>query len=375
VNGQATLTFALKVTDDKGATASDDVDVEVFSPMAPPENVQAESAPDVITLTWNPVAGAESYTIYYAEESFGDNPDEDDFPSRLGFASVIGRTLTNFEFDTPARIADFYFLVTAKRAGDVSGFSDEVSATSKVGYVVGATGRLNDTGLDTFANESVGGIQLPIDAFPQDANYGRDQDSSLEKIGAGRAGFDFIKVDSRGRSTSEAALTWDCVFDNQTGLLWEVKEAAGTTSIQAADSTFTWYFSDDSISGFRPGTESGGICNLSSDCNTETYIFAINKLELCGRTDWRLPTVVELKSIVDHGSDTPMIDEDYFPNTEIGAFWSLSVVVNSRINDSSHNIPDDDFAWSVEFYDGLIKKQARASRLFMRLVSGGSSDD
>ena len=376
VDGAGTFTFVLTVTDDGGAQASDDISVEVFSLMTPPQNVVAAVEPDVITLTWDEVPGAETYDIYYALESFDAVSDHENYQLLVGGTLEQGVRTNRFELNTPSTINDYYFLITAIRADDESTPSDEISATNEVGYVVNATGLLNDTGLDTFANASVGGIQLPLSEFPgQDADYGRDQDASLVKAGAGSAGFDFIKVSSSGRTLSASDNFWDCVFDNRTGLLWEVKKAAGSTDAQASDSTFTWYFSDDRLTGARPGVESGGVCNLSTNCNTEAYVLAMNELELCGRTDWRVPTIVELKSIVDHGSDQPMIDEDYFPNTDTGSYWSSSTASNAELTREDIVDTNADFAWSVEFYDGLMRQESRAARVRVRVVSGGSGNE
>ena len=376
VDGTGTFTFVLTVTDDGGARASDDISVEVFSLMTPPQNVAAAVEPDVITLTWDEVPGAETYDIYYALESFDAVSDHENYQLLVGGALEQGVRTNRFELNTPSTINDYYFLITAIRADDESDPSDEISATNQVGYVVSATGLLNDTGLDTFANASVGGIQLPLSEFPgQDADHGRDQDASLVKAGAGRAGFDFIKVSSTGRTLSASDSSWDCVFDNRTGLLWEVKKASGSNDAQASDSTFTWYFSDDRLTGSRPGVESGGVCNLSSNCNTEAYVLAMNELELCGRTDWRVPTIGELKSIVDHGSDQPMIDEDYFPNTDTGSYWSSSTASNAELTRDDIMDTNADFAWSVEFYDGLMRQESRAARVHVRVVSGGSGNE
>ena len=375
VDDSRTLTFVLTVTDDDDATAVDDVNVEVFPLMTPPQNVQAEAEPDVIILTWDEVPGAASYDIYHARESFGSTPDLENYKTLLDGTLVTGQTSNRYELDTPPVAQNYYFVITAIRDKDESDPSAEVSVESKVGYVVKNTGLLNDTGFDLYSDTS-SISPLEFSSFEgQDAYFGRDQDSNLIKSGAGRAGFDFTKVDDSGRSLSASDTEWSCVFDHRTGLLWEVKAEAESDNVQAADSTFTWYFTAKNISGERPGTAGGGRCNLDSRCDTQAYIEEMNQQKLCGRNDWRLPTVTELKSIVDHGSeDVPLIDENYFPNAELGAYWSMTVASNTSVNQKEPGNPMDN-AWLVEFYDGVMEKRSRNSRLRVRVVSGGSDDE
>jgi hypothetical protein len=68
-------------------------------------------------------------------------------------------------------------------------------------------------------------------------------------------------------------------------------------------------------------------------------------LTLAGHSDWRLPSVIELLSIVDLGqSDSPLvhtINPTYFPSTPSDDFWSASLLAGSSSN-----------AWHVSFDDG-----------------------
>jgi hypothetical protein len=65
-------------------------------------------------------------------------------------------------------------------------------------------------------------------------------------------------------------------------------------------------------------------------------------LTLGGRTDWRLPSQIELLSIVDYGVGDPSINSTYFPSTPGSGFWSSTVVTGVSTT-----------AWSVSFGDGL----------------------
>lgn len=113
-----------------------------------------------------------------------------------------------------------------------------------------------------------------------------------------------------------------CVKDNVTGLIWEGKEASGT---RAGSNTYTNY-------------GDGRVGDASA------YVAAVNALVLCGHTDWRLPTVDELQSIVDYGKPYPgpTINADVFVNTKKWVYWTSSPYAGGR-----------DGAWYVYFYYGF----------------------
>jgi hypothetical protein len=143
------------------------------------------------------------------------------------------------------------------------------------------------------------------------------------------------------------------VQDKVTGLIWEVKTDDG--GLRDTDHRYTWYNPDDGANGGAAGTPDGGSC-VGSACDTQGYAQAVNAQGLCGATDWRLPSVEELTSIVNYNRFGPAIDTLYFPNTKSAYYWS-----------SSPNAYDSNGAWLVGFgygYDGYsYKGDERAVRL------------
>lgn len=81
-------------------------------------------------------------------------------------------------------------------------------------------------------------------------------------------------------------------------------------------------------------------------------------LELAGHSDWRLPNVRELQSIVDYQRSNPAIDPLFGP--EAWRYWSsTSVVVN----------PHE--AWYVNFDDGSVARIGKGFHGNVRAVRGG----
>jgi hypothetical protein len=78
--------------------------------------------------------------------------------------------------------------------------------------------------------------------------------------------------------------------------------------------------------------------------DTSAWVDAVafcSTLPLAGHNDWRLPSFIELESIVDYGQFNPSINGAYFPSTPSLYFWSSSSVAGSPSN-----------AWFVNFYLG-----------------------
>ena len=95
------------------------------------------------------------------------------------------------------------------------------------------------------------------------------------------------------------------VTDNVTGLMWQQTVPTGT---------YTW-------------------AQALAYCPT---------LTLANHSDWRLPSRIELVSIVDLGvTSGPMINSTYFPSTPADVFWSSSPLAGSPSG-----------AWIVDFGNG-----------------------
>lgn len=259
---------------------------------------------------------------------------------------------------------------------------------------LGATGKLNDTGIDwcreNFSSPGNWVFHAICTAInragnlwveQQDGWMGRDagaQAGTLQKVGTGMAGFDFSRLgndstplavqNSTWSATgNEAAGTlWDCVRDNVTGLVWEVKRD-DPNHLRASSHTFGWYnpeaSSNGGSAGFSSNADTGAACTGVADtdqCNTQSYVAAVNAAGLCGKSDWRLPTINELQTLSHLGVVDPALDAQHFPNTPVASFWSSSTVASYA-----------DGAWGVYAGDGRDMSADKIVAHHVRLVRSG----
>jgi hypothetical protein len=152
------------------------------------------------------------------------------------------------------------------------------------------------------------------------------------------------------------------VTDNQTGLVWEKKSAAGTGDVHDVNNTYTWSATVSSV------TDPTG--TLYSD-----FLQQLNGLNFSGGTscfaghcDWRIPSVGELRSILPApfpACSSPCTPPDPpFGPTQASDYWSSSSQANGLFGLFA--------AWYVSFIDGEVGSIGKfADFLSARAVRGG----
>ncbi|MFH0725632.1 MAG: DUF1566 domain-containing protein [Pseudomonadota bacterium] len=91
---------------------------------------------------------------------------------------------------------------------------------------------------------------------------------------------------------------------------------------------------------------------------TEAVDYCEN-LSLANQDDWRLPSCVELQSIVDYSRRDPSINTAVFPGTMSAGYWS-----------STPYTLQSGVAWVVDFVDGDVTYGLKSYRLYVRAVRG-----
>ncbi len=120
------------------------------------------------------------------------------------------------------------------------------------------------------------------------------------------------------------------ITDHNTGLIW-MQAAADTNSDGTADKM-----------------------------NWQAALSFCEALELAGKSDWRLPNVKELSSIVDSRKFIPAIDKTDSPATMSSSYWS-----------STTGVDDAGDAWRVYFHYGNVYGYGKSLAYYVRAVRGG----
>lgn len=151
---------------------------------------------------------------------------------------------------------------------------------------------------------------------------------------------------------------WACVRDNKSALVWEVKSVAA--GLHHQDNTYTWHDPDADTNGGDAGKPDGGACS-GSRCDTVSYQKAVNAERLCGFDDWRLPSRMEMSSLIlpTVPYPGPTIAADRFPNTPNGSYWTATTFATHGGG-----------AWAWRFDHGYDYVALKTEPLRVRLVRG-----
>jgi len=161
-----------------------------------------------------------------------------------------------------------------------------------------------------------------------------------------------IKISNTGTQLQGSFAPWSCVIDDKAKLMWEVK--VSKKSLQDAQNTYTWF---DGISGVENGEYSRN-CQWGEGCNTQAFIQALNQSSLCQSSNWRLPSESELMTLLVYNDDNPLINLNYFPNTQPKPYWT-----------SMGHKDDDDVAIDVPFFYGGTNGSDKSFDSYIRAVS------
>ena len=200
----------------------------------------------------------------------------------------------------------------------------------------------------------------------EDCEVGRDANTTLNDDSDGNAAFVFTKLDIDGTVLAADASSWSCVLDHTTGLIWDVKTTDTTFRNQGA--FFTWYNPNHGQTKDANGNDINFNGTENADdvaYNTQDFIAYVNRDSsvnsgngLCGRSNWRLPTVHEIEGLADYdavvadgsgGYSTPSIDTNYFPYTITSPFqwyWTSHLNVDPDVNTGGGSSTSNYFAWA-----------------------------
>lgn len=117
------------------------------------------------------------------------------------------------------------------------------------------------------------------------------------------------------------------ILDKRFNLYWQKCSARSTESLQREDNS----------------------CPTSKPL-TMTFKGAIDYCHGLSLADkkWRLPTVNELMSLIDHNRIDPAINSKFFPDTQFLGYWSATSYAGNV-----------QWVWYVDFYNGSLEKSSQ----------------
>ena len=276
-------------------------------------------------------------------------------------------------------------------------------------------------GLDVIINSNAlanagGDTQDPSSQFYKNS---RDIDNADTEY-KGRAGFRFVKVGNDGMPRTANSMNYSCVKDEVTGLTWQVKGPNNTLTNQETDDTlpdrylmqddtnynaanffYAWWPSKLGTTGrgwrytlngstLDTATDDSDYANAACGylkdisgrenelyCSSGAYADEVNFLGVCGQTNWIVPSVEQLRSIIDYSKVTDYstltlatdhaLDSDFFDclgndcvvsNDSNPVYWTSSQVKGA-----------ESLAWCINLQTGSVNTCNKDEARKVMLVS------
>ncbi|TMP81900.1 hypothetical protein CWB73_05715 [Pseudoalteromonas phenolica] len=376
LSANETARFKLTLTDDEGGESSTEFSLTLYKNA---QVVFADAGEDIKVIEFDKgqldASGSLSSTRDYSclwEQLERPKTQLDDL---ISDANLCQTTFTAPDVDIASLLK---FQVTVTEPG---GFTDKDSMEVSVQRrAVGEN--LNDTGQQRcFNSEAV--IDCENETFPrQDAELGRDSFVLNEgKTGSGLAAFDFTKLDENARPILDSSTSnFSCVKDNNTGLIWEVKQANSAippnAPLRDTRNTYTWYLTN--YPNGTPGTDISS-CSSSVRCDAQIYINEVNATNYCGGRNWRLPTFIEMIGLFNYGEvagGSYVLDPTYFPNianpnwTGSSFYWTSQPSIEGA-SDNTNLIE----AYAFDMLTGETVELEQDNKAYIRLVREVSNNE
>jgi Protein of unknown function (DUF1566) len=192
----------------------------------------------------------------------------------------------------------------------------------------------------------------------QDGMVGRDVTAPAAMDG--KLGFSYSNVP---KPAGGVYAKTECVKDNITGMTWEGRPTSGVrsnqnlTNFNSTSEPQNW---DVTVNALVTVTQA----EIDAITNSVGYQSYVNSIALCGYTDWRLPSIDEVDSIID-ATNMPFahLDTTWFPNSALN-IWSRTANVNPQFPGR---------AWlSINSNEGSPSSEYRYFTQGVRLVRGGA---
>jgi hypothetical protein len=198
------------------------------------------------------------------------------------------------------------------------------------------------TGLTKCYDAAGNPITCPNDGMPF---FGQDANNQINSMSYGFEGEGKDKV----------------IKDKVTGLIWELKTKKDNVphydDPHDANNIYTWYDHDPATNGGNPGT-----AGVGSD--TEDFINQLNDANnpYGGYSNWRLPTVRELNSIVNYNKWNQTVNADIFINIQNGLYLTATSDASDMYN-----------AWGINFSYGENQSVPKGNKYYVMAVSDGKT--